>query len=134
MTEVNTPTYIIELKNDLVKHIDTSLSDFMATIYKTVALKEDVELIREEIRGIRNEMGQMQDDIKVMQDEMQGMHVEMGGLATKEDLKKLVTKDDFDKVNNLIGKYAVKNSSIEDILLTDHKPRIMSLEKEVFVA
>lgn len=120
MIEVSTPTYITELKNDLVKHIDKSLSDFMVTIYKTVALKEDVELIREEIRGMRNDIGLMQ--------------TEMREMATKEDLKKLVTKDDFDKVNGLIGKYAVKNSSIEDILLIDHKPRIIKLEKEVFAS
>jgi len=113
MIKEQTPTYITELKEDLVKHIDTSLSDFMATIYKTVALKEDVELIKKEMRLMREEMR---------------------GMATKEDQKKLVTKDDFDKVNSLIGKYAVKNSSIEDILLIDHKPRIISLEKEVFAA
>ncbi len=145
MTEVNTPTYIIELKNDLVKHIDTSLSDFMATIYKTVALKEDIVSIREDMKNmatkddiarIWNTMATKDDIAKIWNTMATKDEIALvwDNMATKEDIKTLATKKDFEKVYALIGKYETRASNIEDILLEDHKPRIVDLEKEVFAA
>jgi len=135
MIKEQTPTYIIELKDDLVKHIDTSLSDFMATIYKTVALKEDVVSIREDIVSIREDVKSMatKEDIKnmAMKDDIALI---WDNMATKEDIKTLATKHDFDRLYNLVGRYETRAQNIEEILLEDHKPRIVDLEREVFAA
>jgi hypothetical protein len=143
MNTEKTPTYIIELKNDLVKHIDTSLSDFMATIYKTVALKEDIVSIREDMKNmatkdditkIWNTMA-TKDDITKIWNTMatkDDIALVWDNMATKEDIKTLATKKDFEKVYALIGKYETRASNIEDILMEDHKPRIIDLEREVF--
>jgi len=167
MTKEQTPTYIIELKDDLVKHIDTSLSDFMATIYKTVALKEDIVSIRDDMKSmatkddiakiwntmatkddiakIWNTMATKDDITKIWntmatKEDIKNMATKedialiCDNMATKEDIKTLATNTDFEKVYALIGKYETRASNIEDILLEDHKPRIVDLEREVFAA
>jgi hypothetical protein len=103
-------------KDDISRIWDTmATKDDIAKIWKSMATKDDIEQIWSSMST--------KDDIALIWDNM----------ATKEDVKTLATKADFEKVYTLIGKYETRASNVEDILLEDHKPRIVDLEREVFV-
>lgn len=44
----------------------------------------------------------------------------------------MVTKSDIKPILTLIGSYEIRAKNTEDTLMQDHRPRIISLEKEVF--
>ena len=53
-------------------------------------------------------------------------------MVVKDDIKDMATKSDIKPLLTLIGSYEVRAKNIEEILLKDHKPRIVDLEKEVY--
>ena len=123
MIEEKTPKYIKELKNDLIGHIDqkidSSIGELAITIYNTVALKEDIKNMatKDDIKNMATK-----DDINLIWENM----------VTKEDIKDMATKSDVNKILTLIGSYEVRSKNIEEIILEDHKPRIIDLEKVVY--
>ncbi|MDO8430561.1 MAG: hypothetical protein Q7S72_01055 [Candidatus Taylorbacteria bacterium] len=134
MTNETTPKYILDLKSDIISHLDKGfeivhkritgeINELGLMIYKTVVLKEDLKDLatKDDIKEIWDNMA-TKDDIKLIWDNM----------ATKEDIKNLATKADTDKILTLIGSYEVRSKNIEEILLEDHKPRIVDLEKVVY--
>ena len=137
MTEEKTPQYITELKTDLIKHFDSKIeseiNSLAQTIYRTVALKEDIkDMVRKD--DIKNMA--TKDDIKNMATK-QDLEAIRNDMATKDDIKEIwdnmATKSDVKEILSHIGRYEVRARNIEEILLEDHKPRIIDLEKEVYL-
>lgn len=114
-------------KEDIDKKIDSSINELAIIIYETVALKEDLKdmATKDDIKDIWDNMATKQ-DVKEIWDNM----------ATKDDIKEIkeemATKLDIDKVHKVIGSYEVRSRNIENILLEDHKPRIIDLEKTIY--
>ncbi len=148
------PNYIKELKDDLIKHLDSSLDVLAITIYNTVVLKDDVKdmVTKQDIKDmvVKSDIKNMatKDDIKNMatKQDIEAVRSDMAtkddirkiwdNMATKEDIKEvwdnMATKSDVKEILSHIGRYEVRARKVEEILLEDHKPRIIDLEKEVY--
>ena len=132
------PLYIKELKIDLKNDIKELRIDFKSDIKELrIDFKSDIkelkdhldEKIEKEVGGlaimtanhffrIEKEMAINKEELK---DDIREIHQTM---ATKEDLKPILQH---------IGAYEMRARNIEDILLHDHKPRIVDLEKIVYM-
>ncbi len=109
-------TYIPQYFKDFQVHIDKKFN----------AMDTKIE---SEVNGL----AVMIKDNFVTKDEFEdGLNEIRDTMATKEDIKDMATKNDIRIVIEHIGSYEIRAKNIEDILLKDHKPRIIDLEKEVF--
>lgn len=123
MTNIKIPSYITELKTDIINHIDSSINTLALTIHNTVALKEDLENL-----AIKSDLKEIWDNLATKSD----LKEVWEHMVTKSDIKDMATKSDIKEIQSLIGSYEVRARNIEDILLEDHKPRIADLEKVVY--
>jgi hypothetical protein len=143
------PLYIRELREDLKKHIDNKFETHIPRYFIEFRKHFDEKIEKEvgslaistanEFRLIREEMA-TKEDIAEIRKEM-ATKDDLKNLATKDDIKDMVvkddianmaTKDDIKEVLSHIGSYEVRALNVEQILLKDHKPRIVDLEKKVF--
>jgi muconolactone delta-isomerase len=113
----------LEFKVHIDKKIESEINGLALIIKDTVATKQDIEDIRGEMKEMSDEMA-TKSDVKEIWQEM----------ATKSDVKEIwqemATKSDVTKILAHIGKYEVRTQNNEEILLQDHKPRIINLEKK----
>lgn len=114
-----TPSYIKELKEDLILHFDAKIEQVVSREVGSLAAMTAKEFRRIDARfeAIESTMA-TKEDIKDM--------------ATKEDIRDMATKSDMKEILAHIGRYEIRAQNTEDIMLQDHKPRIADLEKEVF--
>ncbi len=112
-------TYIPQYFKDFQVHIDKK---FDSVDKKFIAIDKKIE---SEVNGL----AVMIKDNFVTKDEFED---KMENMVTKDDIKDMVTKEDIQPILQHIGSYEIRARNIEDILLKDHKPRIIDLEKEVF--
>ncbi|MES3031173.1 MAG: hypothetical protein V4697_02055 [Patescibacteria group bacterium] len=119
MTEEKTPHYIIELKTDLLKHIDKKIEDEVNKLATTTA----------------NQYGAMYTKLNETTERLDGMDGRFEGMDSRFDrLESTMSemKESMGKIEAHIGRYEVRATNIEQILLQDHKIRIVDLEKKVF--
>ncbi len=121
------PIYITQLKDSII-NLDKKLD----TGFKLI--KHDIGEIKGEITGMKSEITEMNDNVNNIDWIKENMVTkeDIADIVTKYDISDMATKGDIKPILNLIGSYKVRAKNTEDIVLNDHKPRIIDLEKEVF--
>ncbi len=110
-----------------------------------IEMKSEITEMKVDIIRIKEDIIDMKDDINktaiTTNDNVNNIDWIKENMVTKEDIADMVTKydisdmatkNDIKPILNLIGSYEIRSKNTEDIVLHDHKPRIIDLEKEVF--
>ena len=116
------PLYIKELRKEMrarFDQVDQKFDQVDKKIGKEVG--ELASMTAQHFLRIEEKMA-TKDDIKEVRDEMAEMKVEL-----RDEMK-----DNVKEILSHIGRYEVRAQNVEDILLKDHKPRIIELEKKAF--
>ncbi len=122
------PKYIIDLEERLGKKINglgieiiASTSNGFTVIQKQInSLEDRFDTLEDRFDNFESRFNNSEskfDDLKYKVDNIEDT------MATKLDVKEILV---------VIGSYEVRSQNVEQILLKDHKPRIIDLEKEVF--
>jgi archaellum component FlaC len=109
-------------------------------------LKNDVSKLKVDVIEIKSDLTDLtiftknsfDDAFKLlykMEDRMDVMEGKMGSMENKmDDMESDISdiKEDIGEIEKHIGRYEIRSQNIEQILLQDHKPRIIELERKVF--
>ncbi len=115
------PVYIKELKEQIGR-IDHKIDEVLISTAKEFRrIDERFDEVDERFNGIDERFSKADlefDSVNNRLDRLESSNAEI--------------KEDISKIEGHIGRYEVRAQNIEAILLEDHKPRIIALEKEVF--
>ncbi len=112
--ETYIPKYFRDFQVHIDKKIESEINSLAVMIKDNFATKDDLEEMKKDMVT--------KEDIKDMV-----TTYDIKDMATKEDVREAVAP-----ILKHIGSYEMRAKNIEDILLKDHKPRIVDLEKKVF--
>ena len=127
------PNYITQLKDSII-NLDRKLdSGFKLIKDDIVEIKNDIEILAINTAKNTKDIDWIRDNIVVKSD-MDNIVTKdyISDMVTVHDISDMATKSDIKPILNLIGSYEIRAKNTEDIVLHDHKPRIIDLEKEVF--
>lgn len=112
--ETHEPKYFKEFR----EHVDGKFKEIKEGLDESTKLIDDLALITlNQYISLDNKIDRIEDSLS---DEISEIRREM------------VTKKDIEPILKHIGLYEMRAKNVEEILLQDHKPRIATLEKEVF--
>ena len=103
--ETHEPLYFKKFKEEFNDFVDITAKSF-DSIEKRMATKEDT--------ATKSDIGHLEYELSLIRNEM----------ATKQEVHEMLAH---------IGRYEVRSQNAEDTIHNDHKPRIIDLEKKVFV-
>lgn len=127
------PNYITQLKDSII-NLDRKLDSGFKLIKDDIGeIKNDIEILAISTAKNTKDIDWIKDNIVVKSD-MDNIVTKdyISDMVTVHDISDMTTKSDIKPILNLIGSYEVRAKNTEDIVLHDHRPRIIDLEKEVF--
>lgn len=124
------PKYIIDLRDHLDNRIDKLTADIVTTT------SNGFTAVQKQINSLENRFDGLETRFNCLETKFDALVYRVDNIenvmVTKEDIKDIATKQDIKEIHAVIGSYEVRAQNVEQILLKEHKPRIIDLEKEVF--
>ena len=116
--DTHEPKYFKEFKKEIKDHMDGKFKEIKEEVGESIRLIDDLAAIT------LNQFVRLEDKIDGIEDSLSD--------EISEIRREMVTKKDMEPILKHIGLYEIRAKNVEEILLQDHKPRIATLEKEVF--
>lgn len=122
------PFYIKELKEQIGR-IDHKIDEVLvSTAEEFRRIDKRFDQVDERFDKIDRRFELVDEKFSKIDNEFEGVNNRLDRLESSN----AEIKEDISKIEGHIGRYEVRAQNIEAILLEDHKPRIIALEKEVF--
>jgi len=147
MTEEIIPKYIVDLKADLIKHFDEKIEKEVGALAVLTAkqfvliderfneIDKKFALVDERFNEIDKKFTLIDERFGLIDERFVKISIEFDTINNRLDHIETdiyEIKGTIVKIERYIGRYEVRAQNIENILLEEHKPRIITLEKEVF--